>query len=140
MRRMVECLTFVSCIVVLILFNTGCNKDKTGYPLISGDITLDGVSVDEGVITFYDKATGEPTGAAIVKGKYSVRLMPGEKKVEITANRVIGSKPRDPKNPTGETIEEFEQYIPQEYNRKTSLTYLVPDKNDVKDFELTSSQ
>ena len=130
----VLCVIFLTCPLILA---GGCTKKTKGNKL-TGTVTLDGEPLKEGVISFLDKATNEPDSAAISDGKYTANLLPGEKTVKITAQRVSGQSPRDPRDPGAGMDDVFEQYIHENYNTKTKLSYKMEDANAVQNFALTA--
>ncbi|MGL4944216.1 MAG: hypothetical protein ACRC46_13625 [Thermoguttaceae bacterium] len=130
---------YYSLIVLVLLCGVclvaGCTPAPEGTKL-SGRVTLDGAPLNGGQISLVDIKTNEPVGGGIKGGSYSLHIKPGEKSVQITATRVTGKVPRDPRAPNGEMIESTEQYIPAAYNSKSTLRVTVGDKSLTQDFEL----
>ncbi|WP_299460408.1 hypothetical protein [uncultured Gimesia sp.] len=102
----------------------GCGGGSEGpatYP-VSGKVTFDGAPLTEGQIIFRD-AAGKAASAAgkIENGEFSFQSTAGKKEVVITATReipgktVVGGAPDEPPVPA------IEQYLPQNYNEKTTL-------------------
>ncbi len=98
---------------------------------VTGKVTLDGQPIQKGYIIFQPVKAGDPPeGAEILDGKYVVRTMPGDKKVEIKASKSTGEK-------SGKGDEVQENYIPPQYNVKTELTAKVTDKESTNQFDFT---
>ncbi|MDR1382790.1 MAG: hypothetical protein LBJ67_02925 [Planctomycetaceae bacterium] len=127
--------------LMLILFAvllTGCGKSD-GRIAIRGNITLDNIPLADGTITFFPTGggSGVSSGGSIQQGYYTSDLMPGKYVVQITANRKTGKML--PSSPGDPPLEEFEQYIPTKYNKKSELTIDVENKSkQTFDFALES--
>jgi hypothetical protein len=66
---------------------SGCSDSGPRSCQISGEVTIDGVPVQEGAISFEIVNTGDlPSGAMIINGKYQTQLSPGPKIVRISAS------------------------------------------------------
>ncbi|QDU76280.1 hypothetical protein Pan97_33270 [Bremerella volcania] len=90
--------------------------------VVKGTVTFEGEPVETGEIIFIPADGVGPVGAGpINNGEFSFIAPPGEKKVEITANRV-GDKPA----PDG--LPNYIPYIPKKYNTATTLTATVENK------------
>ncbi|MCA9037234.1 MAG: hypothetical protein KDA91_18990 [Planctomycetaceae bacterium] len=122
--------------------SVGCSGDDSGPPTVSvsGMITLDGTPVPEGEIIFRsaDGGGGRADAAQIKDGKFSMESTLGNKKVEIRALRPVAGASTTTLE-TGEVGGEVEQYIPEQYNDKSTLNAEVSESGE-KDFkfELTS--
>lgn len=130
-----------SCLIACLLLTlvplvSGCGSDSGTVP-VTGKVTLDGTPLAEGDIIF--RATdGTPSHAGkIQNGAYSADVSPGEKQVEITAYRDVPGKFRED-NP-GERTPVREMYIPEQYNRKSTLKIEV-SRGGEENFELTSGK
>jgi hypothetical protein len=127
-------LIFVLFVVTLI----GCGKSDRRTS-IRGNVALDSIPLADGTITFFptDGGSSVSSGGSIKQGQYTSDLMPGKYVVQITANRKTGKML--PSSSGDPPLEEFEQYIPAEYNKKSELTIDVDDKNkQTFDFMLKS--
>jgi hypothetical protein len=116
--------------IVAVLF--GCGEPGVPGHWIKGQVTLDGQPLPEAHILFVQEGAG--TGgdtARVLNGRYAIRLSPGVKLVSITAERVVPSK----QDKLGMAL--IEQYIPEQYNRSSTLTVTV-DRDMVQDFALKS--
>ncbi len=101
-------------VVFALLLFAGCAGDGK-YP-VSGTVTWNGEPIPDGHIIFtpVDAALG-PDAVQFSAGKFSFRASPGEKRVEIFADRPLG-KPDPVMN-----VVAHEQYIPTRYNEETEL-------------------
>ncbi len=116
------------CSVFGLIITGGCGS--SGAPetvLVSGTVTLDGVPVAQGMVTF--KATGETekTYAGKIKdGKFEFPSTVGQKRVEINSEEdVVGQKgvpgnPGDPVSAENPVILK-KNIIPPKYNSSSDL-------------------
>ncbi|GAA4438168.1 hypothetical protein [Bremerella cremea] len=113
----------------LIGLLAGCNT--ASEITVKGAVTFEGTPVETGEILFIPAdGTGPVSAGPISNGEFSFIATPGEKKVEITANRV-GDKPA----PDG--LPNYIPYIPAKYNTQTTLTKTVENKaENVYTFDL----
>jgi hypothetical protein len=142
-------LRFRSCIapllaVGLLCTTVGCSDGKVR---VQGAVTFDGRPIERGTISF-DPADGQGpnTGGEIADGSYDLSgkagATPGKKIVRIQAYRSTGRKVEaGPPAPPGTLVDQIEEYIPVQYNAKTTLTAdLVPGKVNELDFNLLPSK
>lgn len=102
---------------------------------VSGTVKIDGQPLEEGEIIFEEADQSKtPAAGKIAAGKYTVKTLPGNKKVRINASRpakkpdpVLGAAAR-------------EAAVAPEFNEKTKLTATVkPGKQDGVDFEVKAA-
>ena len=100
---------------VLAMITVGCGGD--GRVPADGTVTWNGEPVEAGYIVFTPvDPTVTPEATQIHQGAFTLRLLPGDKRVEIFADRAVGEP-----DPTMH-IQRKEQYIPRRYNEETELT------------------
>lgn len=124
-----------SFLFVLFFASFGCDSGPRLYD-ITGKVSFDGVLVAKGDITLRpEKPTIAPQGAMIKDGSFQMKANEGKYKVEIISTRVVPGK----KGPMGEDA--IEEFIPEKYNTKTTLSAEVKStgKNELL-FELTSKK
>lgn len=104
---------------------------------VSGNVTFDGEPIKKGYVIFqpvtpHDRAEG----AEIINGKFALKAMAGEKKVEIR-----GARPKEEPGPKGDTVRTEENFVPDRYNKNTELTAKVTEnaKQNEFDFRLKST-
>jgi hypothetical protein len=68
------------------------------------------------------------------------QLPPGEKKVEITATKVIGKRPAYPGDPNSPQMDIVEHIIPSNYNAATTLRASIVQGPNAQDFKLESGK
>lgn len=107
----------------------GCGPSGPKTYEVSGFVKYDGQDVAEGEVIF-TAPNGGAEGGTIKGGRYTVKAREGKNKVEIKASKVIPGK----KGGMGE--EWVEQYIPEKYNDKTTLTAEVGSGKTSHDFDL----
>ncbi|QDU40956.1 hypothetical protein Mal4_53190 [Maioricimonas rarisocia] len=113
--------------VLGLFFLCGCGgSDELQRVSVDGTVTLDGEPLPDGEIVL--RPTDEPgaaDGGKIEEGSFSFEATPGAKTVEITAWREIPGSHEQLES--GESGSSREQYVPQEYNEKTTLTADIPE-------------
>ena len=114
----------------------GCNRDGK-YP-VSGTVSWNGEPIEKGHITLtpVDPSIG-PDAGLITNGSFSFRASPGEKKVEILADRPIASAKA---NAVMGGLVPHEQYIPVRYNEQTELAWTINKTTNAQDFELVEQK
>ena len=117
-------------------FILGCGGDgKTEY---KGTATWNGTPIPDGSVEFTPiDGKGQIAGGKIVDGAFTVRTVPGAKKVSVRANRKIGETKPTERIPNPEPI--YHQYIPENYNARTDYTVTINDGEDIK-LELTGEE
>ncbi len=71
----------------LLTVGFGCSDTGPRSCRISGEVTVDGVPVQDGAISFEIVEPGDvPSGAMIINGRYEAQLTPGRKIVRISAS------------------------------------------------------
>jgi hypothetical protein len=123
--------------VVAALAVVGCGGGKGS---VSGAVTVDGESVDDGSIVFTPTGgAGRPVGTSIKDGKYAIDddrgLVAGAHKVEITWNKRTGKKSKDTAD-TGEVKDERKQVLGPEHNSASKHTFDIKAGVNKADFAL----
>jgi hypothetical protein len=123
----------------------GCGSSGPRPIAIQGEVSYGGEPVEKGEIALIPTAghQGPATGGDIVKGKYHIPatvgpLTGGTYRVNIMALAKLGKLVPDPFNPSGPQIALEENYIPPQYNQKSTLVIEIPaDARSLsKDFKL----
>jgi hypothetical protein len=130
-------LSFASCFLLFGLLS-GCSAD-TKRGTVSGSVSLDGQPLTTGNIRF-DPADGHTAtaDATIIDGKFSATVPPGEKRVSITAPKVVGKK-KVYETPDSPTVDRTEEMLPKRYNAQSELKATVKLGNqELPPFELKS--
>lgn len=125
--------------LVSCTLTAGCSRDtKRGD--ISGTVTLDGQPIKSGLIRFVP-AAGQTASADtnIEDGKFSAKVPPGDKTVQISASKVVGKK-KVYETPDSPTVDIVQELIPAKYNLQSTLKFTVAPGSQEKSFELTSSK
>lgn len=118
-----------------ILTICGCGAQPKAK--VSGNVTLDGVPVENGIIQFYPTGgSGQTAGGGIQQGKYSIEASVGEMNVTINATKVVG-KNKMYDTPDSPIIEKVAEIIPAKYHSPSELKVtLSPGANDNVNFDL----
>lgn len=121
----------------------GCSGGEAVHEVeVTGSVTIDGQPIDQGAISFVAVDGVARTGGGIIKdGKYVARVAPGEKKVMVLGNKLVGTEPLYKGVPDSPTREKYEMVTPPAYNaaHQTPLTATITDGPQSIDFELTKS-
>jgi hypothetical protein len=120
-----------------LLGAAGCSPADQGT--VSGEVTLDGQPLKEGVIRF-GPADGksQPASAAIVNGRFSATMAVGKKRVEISAPKVTGKKIKMYDSPESPRVDMVTELLPARYNVRSELTITVGAGGQQERFELKS--
>ena len=128
------------CLLLLIAVACadGCGK-QANKGTVSGSVTLDGQPLPTGIIRFVPADGGTSTADGQIKdGRFSVSAPPGEKRVSISAQKVIGKKASQ--MPGSPMLDVTEEIVPARFNVQTTLTYTVTVDSQQKDFDLKSGK
>jgi hypothetical protein len=125
---------------IVTLAGCGGVDDAPQTVTVNGTVTFDGKPLPTGEIIFRPtEGNGRVDAAAIKDGKYSLECTLGGRVVTITALREVPGVVAQELE-TGEAGGEVEQYIPEAYNDRTTLTADVSESGDnTFDFPLESA-
>jgi hypothetical protein len=125
-------------IAAVFVVTVGCSSDEVAKGTVTGEVTLDGQPLKTGLIRFVPADGKTPTAdATISDGKFTAVVPLGEKKVEISAPKVVG-KLKMYDTPDSPVVEQTAEMIPQQYNVRSTLTLTVQKGSQEKKFELKS--
>lgn len=116
----------------------GCGDEKSS---VSGTITFDGQPVASGMIAFV-KSEGELVreGAIIKDGTFLAHIPPGNYKIELNAQKIVGKRKQKGFDGKDEEVELTEELFPERYNRKTELTTTVARGTNTLKLDLKSAK
>jgi hypothetical protein len=135
MRRLITDAVLVGWLLALACAG-GCSR--AGKATVRGEVTLDGQPLKEGVIRFVPADGQSPTAdAAIVAGRFTATVPLGEKRVEISAPKVVGKR-KMIDTPESPWVDEVAELLPPHYNVRSELTMTVQRGTQEKRFELKS--
>ena len=120
----------------------GCSTKKPDYPQasVSGQVTVDGEPLPEGEIIFTTVRLGLNDVVTIRNGQFSGRVALGERRVMITAIKMMDPPPSGMPGVI-ETEKVPTETLPARYNAETTLTATVSaDGPNEFTFELTSDE
>lgn len=113
---------FVS-IACFALALSGCGD---GSSTVDGELLLDGTPVKEASVTFLKTGDGAMREGAVVKdGKFSMKLKPGDYRVEVTGRKVTGTRKQKDFDGKMEEVELTGELFPERYNVKSELKETV---------------
>lgn len=127
--------------LVALTISTGCGK-KTDELEVSGKVTIDGEPIETGTINFVAADGVAPTGGGVIKdGVYTAKVLPGEKKVLVLGNKLVGQEPEYKDVPDSPMRDKYEMVTPEAYNAAhlTPLTATVSESQESLDFDLTKT-
>lgn len=133
-------LGFLVCLLVVSPAFLGCSG-KGGMGTVSGNVTLDGQPLADGLISFIPADGNSPTaGGTIKNGAYTVQASRGAQKVVINATKVTGSRKAYADDPNSPVITTTAEILPKKYSDAltTELTVEVKAGSNKADFQLSS--
>ncbi|EAQ82285.1 hypothetical protein [Blastopirellula marina] len=126
-------------VAAVSLLSIGCSSGtKSNEVKVSGKVTIDGQPIEIGSVSFVSADGATPTGGGNIKdGTYVAFVAPGEKKVLVLGNKLVG-KEKLYDTPDSPTRDKYEKVTPPEYNafELTPLTASISGAQDDLDFEL----
>jgi len=124
----------LSCLITF----AGCTGSEANTGTVTGEVTLDGQPLKTGLIRFVPADGKTPTAdTTITDGKFTAVVPLGEKKVEISAPKVVG-KLKMYDTPDSPVVDQVKDIIPPQYNVRSTLTLTVQKGTQEKKFELKS--
>jgi hypothetical protein len=121
---------------IAVVFFCSCGPSDAELYKVSGTVSFDGQPVEKGTVVFepVDSVPGNSAGGEIHNGVFTLQSRQGKKKVSIRATRPIPGKWNAVMK-----VPAIQQYIPAEYNSKTTLTAeVVPGGENHFEFNLAS--
>ena len=127
-------------LLLLLLLSAGCSPSVVE---VTGEITLDGQPVADGMISFVPPSSEKslkPAWSKINSGRYSISAESALKpeipyRVEILAYRKTGREVRSAV-PGGGLMQETVQIVPTQFNRKSTLKATVQAGENEINFDL----
>jgi len=127
-------IVFVGCVVAGA--PAGCGSGPASAS-VSGEVKVDGVPVEKGIISFAPiDGIGAPATAEIKNGRYEVRTTAGNKQVQISVPVVTG-KQKESNAPDAKWVEVTAESLPAKYHSRSELTFDVKSGSNTKDWDLT---
>jgi hypothetical protein len=122
---------------MLVFAASGCSSE-TSRGTVHGTVTFDGALLANGLIRFVPADGRSPTAeATILDGNFTAQVPVGEKRVSISAAKVVGKR-QVYETPDSPTIDVIEELLPARYNLRSELTFTVTPGRQQQDFELNS--
>ena len=113
----------------------GCGGD--GRIEVGGQVTFDGQPIDRGTIDFLPADGQGPTAGGLIEGgRYSVRVAPGKKRVEIQGFREVGREKVVDFDPDSPVVPITKPFVPAQYNTASTLTFDAQRATDAANFDL----
>ena len=126
--------------ILLGLAASGCSS-ASDKGTVRGEVTLDGQPLKEGVIRFVPADGNSATAdARILDGRYEAQVPPGQKRVEISAPKVVGKGKRMYDTPDSPTVDDVRELLPARYNARSELRLTVQAGTQEKKFELKTDK
>jgi hypothetical protein len=122
---------------LLALVAVGCSSD-TSQGTVHGTVTFDGAPLASGLVRFVPADGRSATSdATIANGEFTATVPIGEKRVSISAPKVVGKRKMyaTPDSPTVDVVEEL---LPQRYNLQSELSITVTAGSQEAAYPLTS--
>jgi len=123
----------ILCLVATLCLAMGCGPSRPKTYPVSGTVSFDGKPVPEGdIILRAADGHSAPAAGKIKDGEFHLEATAGQKKVEIRAAHKVARV-------EGAMGDEYQDYLPPEYNSKTTLTAEVKEQGENHfDFPLES--
>ena len=101
---------------------------------VQGTVSLDGQPVASGAVTFVQSESQMVReGAVITNGTFTATLAPGNYRVELNGQKVVGKRKQKGFDGKDEEVEITQELFPERYNVKSELTATVkPGPNPLK--------
>lgn len=117
-----------------LVFAVGCGGPPEGT--VSGAVSADGEPLKDGVIRFEPTdPKAQPVDAIIKDGAYTATLAPGDVKVVIRANKVVG-KTKMYDTPDSPTVDKVVELIDAQFNDNSTQKMTVAPGQQKKDWEV----
>lgn len=126
-------------LAVLMLPALGCGEARKEVK-VTGKVTVDGVPIEKGAITFLSDANDGPSsGGIITNGEYVASVAPGSKIVMVIGSKVTGERLRLEGVPDSGKVESLETVTHANYNTRehSPLRAKVDAATTGLDFKLT---
>jgi len=120
----------------------GCSDAGPRRAEVSGQVTLNGQAIAEGVIRFLpiEGTIGPETGGIITDGKYEISRQRGPivgmNRIELRASKKTGRKIQDPTGRPGVLTDEFAELFPDNFNANSKLTREIKDGPNILNFDI----
>lgn len=109
----------VRSILLACLVASGCSDGKSS---VTGSVTLDGHPIASGAITFVRQGSElAREGAVITDGAFHATLAPGNYKLEVNAQKLVGKRKQKGFDGKDEEVEITEEAVPPRYNIQSEL-------------------
>jgi len=124
------------CAFLASLLLASCSGNQISE--VSGNVTYDGVSVDDGSILFRASDGSQTTeyGGPIKNGQYTAKVPPGEMIVTVSWLKPTGKMKKAYDTPDSKEYPEKAEAIPEKYNTQTELRYDVKPGKHQKNWDL----
>ena len=136
MKRLI--FTFIMSLSVLfeLFLLPGCGAPKTKTFKVTGKITIDGQPIEQGAIKFMAVDGATPVGGGSIKnGTYFAEVPPGQKKVLVNGQKVVGTEPLYKDMPDSPTRDKLDRTTPLIYNNQEATPLTADIKGETKDLD-----
>ncbi|HEY1189128.1 MAG TPA: hypothetical protein VGE74_15850 [Gemmata sp.] len=118
----------------------GCGGSGPAPATVSGEVKVNGVAVEKGVISYIPAdSTGAPATGDIKNGRYEIATTAGKKRVQISVP-VVKDRRKESQAPDAQWVEITAETLPEKYNAKTELTFDVVAGSNTKDWALDTKK
>ena len=113
----------------------GCGGQEQAT--VTGSVKWNGEPLKSGTIRF-EPVDGRTASAAglIADGTYQVEMPPGEKRIQISAMKVVGRRQVYEGHPNSPGVDDVQEMITPQYNSTSTLTFSATPGSQTKDFDL----
>jgi hypothetical protein len=132
--------TLTACLASTLVALGGCSGETGPKTMrVWGEVTYDGKPVNDGTIDFTSPDGSSPAQGSIQEGRYDIPAPAGPVagktyKVSITALAKTGKTVRNLMPAGDDTMEEYTNTIPPEYNSRSKLEASISDDSSKNEF------
>lgn len=126
-------------IVWILVGIVGCGSSGPPKATVNGAVSLDGVPVPRGAITFTAVDGSTPTsGTEIKDGRYTAEVYLGDMQVSLSYPKVTGKK-KAYDTPDSPYIESTTEVMPERVRQDSELRAAVKSGSNTHDFHIKSN-
>ena len=104
--------------IIALVAAVGCRPAGPTLVEVTGTVVLDGSPMPDGDVAFDGADGSPPVHAAVIDGRFTLRVVPGEKRVLVNRYQAIGEK-----NYLGEIPQQ--SILPERYNTRSELRAII---------------
>ena len=132
--------TLVRFATLAALAAVGCGGGGPQAGTVTGEVTLDGSPLKDGLIRFVAVDGKSAADAVITDGKFTAAVPTGDVTVSISASKVVGKKKKMYDTAESPQVDETVELLPARYNTQTELKLTVKPGTQAEKYDLRSGK